>query len=126
MGTLPKVEALLEIISRPSHSEKYVIAMASNTCVICQGAAVDFRGALVRLEYACSGIWLSCQDEYVSGTKNCGDAPEYRVNNAEKKFKSYDAWATRQQNIPFFITMFAGLNNVHPYTIQTVQEDMDQ
>ena len=75
MGTLPKVEAFLEIISRPSHSEKYVIAMASNTCVICQGAAVDFRGALVRLEANARGSDSHVRMNMFRGPKIVGTHP---------------------------------------------------
>jgi len=70
---MSKVQELLEIISKPSHSQNYIAAMASNSCVICSKPAGEFRSALVKLEYECSGICQLCQDVYFSSGRNHGD-----------------------------------------------------
>lgn len=61
---MPRLNELIEILSKPAVNERYSHSKATKTSKICEGPATRFRDTMSSCEYAVSAICQSCQDIY--------------------------------------------------------------
>jgi len=59
------MDNLLDFLTSESrYEERYLIAKSTNTCLRCGKEAREFRDTFGKLEYSCSALCQSCQDQF--------------------------------------------------------------